>query len=193
MKVTALVMAGGRGTRMSSTLEKPLTPILGKPMMEYVINALRKTKAIQRIVVVTSPNCPSVTIKARELGLEIFEGLGDDYVSDVRLAIKATHAKHTMIASSDLPLITPKTLSKVIDSYKASGKPALTSCVPLQKKRKKIMPIGLNVIDGRRINSRKLDEHIFMLQRKEDGLNVNTLKTIRKAEFMLRKRKCSLK
>ncbi|MFQ5998082.1 MAG: NTP transferase domain-containing protein [Candidatus Bathyarchaeia archaeon] len=193
MNVTALVMAGGRGTRMNSSLEKPLTPILGKPMMEYVISALRKTKAIQRIVVVTSPNCPGVTIKARELGLEIFEGLGDDYVSDVRLAIKATHAKHAMILSSDLPLITPKTLSKVIDSYKASGKPALVSCVSTLKKRKKIMPIGLNVIDGRRINSRKLDEHIFMLQRKEGGLNVNTLKTMREAEFMLRNRRRALK
>lgn len=44
MGVTALVMAGGRGTRMRLAEEKPLVKVRGKPVIEYVIAALKNAK-----------------------------------------------------------------------------------------------------------------------------------------------------
>ncbi|MCW4036576.1 MAG: NTP transferase domain-containing protein [Candidatus Bathyarchaeota archaeon] len=41
MGVTALLMAGGKGTRMALRGEKPLLEVDGKPMIEHVIEALR--------------------------------------------------------------------------------------------------------------------------------------------------------
>lgn len=41
MKLGALVLAGGKGTRMYSNLPKVLQPILGEPMLSYVHAALK--------------------------------------------------------------------------------------------------------------------------------------------------------
>ena len=48
----AVVMAAGKGTRMKSELPKVLVPVLGRPMIEYVIEALRAGGVHQQIVVV---------------------------------------------------------------------------------------------------------------------------------------------
>lgn len=47
----AIVMAAGKGTRMKSDLPKVLVPVLGRPMIEYVLDALEKA-GIARILVV---------------------------------------------------------------------------------------------------------------------------------------------
>jgi len=44
MGVTALVMAGGKGTRMALPEEKPLLTVGGKPVIEHVLAALENAK-----------------------------------------------------------------------------------------------------------------------------------------------------
>ena len=46
MKVTALVMAGGKGTRMTLAEEKPLLHIGGKPVIDHVLKALKHAEKI---------------------------------------------------------------------------------------------------------------------------------------------------
>lgn len=48
----AVIMAAGKGTRMKSDLPKVLVPVLGRPMIEYVVDALRRGGVHQQIVVV---------------------------------------------------------------------------------------------------------------------------------------------
>ena len=48
---TAIVMAAGKGTRMKSDLPKVLFPVLGRPMIHWVLDALDRT-GIDRILVV---------------------------------------------------------------------------------------------------------------------------------------------
>src|SRR5699024_11008605 len=40
----AVILAAGQGTRMKSKLYKVLHPILGRPMIQYVVDALKDTK-----------------------------------------------------------------------------------------------------------------------------------------------------
>ncbi|QDS97978.1 sugar phosphate nucleotidyltransferase [Adhaeretor mobilis] len=47
----AIVLAAGKGTRMKSDLPKVLVPVKGRPMIRYVVDAL-KTAGVQRVVVV---------------------------------------------------------------------------------------------------------------------------------------------
>jgi len=47
----AVVMAAGKGTRMKSELPKVLVPVCGRPMIEYVIDAL-ESAGVERITVV---------------------------------------------------------------------------------------------------------------------------------------------
>jgi len=56
MKIQAILLAGGRGTRLApitDTMPKPLVPILGKPMMSYVLEHL-KTAGITRVAISTA-------------------------------------------------------------------------------------------------------------------------------------------
>ena len=58
MGVVALVMAGGRATRMGNVCEKPLLRICGRTMVERVIEALRSSKNIDEIIVAVSKFTP---------------------------------------------------------------------------------------------------------------------------------------
>ena len=42
---TVLILAAGRGTRMHSELPKVLHPVLGKPMVAWVVDAAREAGA----------------------------------------------------------------------------------------------------------------------------------------------------
>jgi bifunctional UDP-N-acetylglucosamine pyrophosphorylase/glucosamine-1-phosphate N-acetyltransferase len=53
-EVAAIVMAAGLGTRMKSATPKHLHPLLGRRMVDWVIDAARGAAA-QPIVVVASP------------------------------------------------------------------------------------------------------------------------------------------
>ena len=48
----AIVLAAGKGTRMKSELPKVLFPVCGKPMIEYVLDALERAGVDEIIVVV---------------------------------------------------------------------------------------------------------------------------------------------
>src|SRR5687768_14019281 len=50
-KPLAIILAAGKGKRMASDLPKVLVPVCGRPMIRYVIDAVRAA-GIERIVVV---------------------------------------------------------------------------------------------------------------------------------------------
>src|SRR5215213_4087252 len=47
----AIVLAAGQGTRMKSDLPKVLCPVLGRPMIEFVLDAL-SSAGIRRVIAV---------------------------------------------------------------------------------------------------------------------------------------------
>ena len=50
----AVILAAGAGTRMRSTLPKPLHPVAGLPMLRHVVHAIRAA-GVDHVVVVASP------------------------------------------------------------------------------------------------------------------------------------------
>ena len=71
--LAAVVMAAGLGTRMKSRLAKHLHPLLGMRVVDWVIDAARKT-GVERLVVVASPDTADaytgveVAVQERPLG-----------------------------------------------------------------------------------------------------------------------------
>ncbi len=88
MGVTALVMAGGKGTRMQLAEEKPLIKVCGKPVIEYVIAALRCAKKIDSIIVAVTSCTPKTAKFLSQFPVKIIETPGKDYVSDMGYAVK---------------------------------------------------------------------------------------------------------
>ena len=52
--MTAVIMAGGKGTRMQQVhtdIPKPMIPVLGRPVLEYQIESLKKSGIVQIFII----------------------------------------------------------------------------------------------------------------------------------------------
>ncbi|MDE6656105.1 MAG: bifunctional UDP-N-acetylglucosamine diphosphorylase/glucosamine-1-phosphate N-acetyltransferase GlmU [Anaeroplasmataceae bacterium] len=71
----AIILAAGKGTRMHMSIAKAMLPILGKPMIEYILDALFKT-SLKKIICVLGnqytdfnlPSCVDVVLQKEQLG-----------------------------------------------------------------------------------------------------------------------------
>ena len=188
MPVTALIMAGGKATRMKSTTEKPLLEVGGRPMIEHVVGALKQSKMVDRIVVAVSGNTPGTARKATELSIEVLLTPGEGYVSDMRYAIKKLGLCDVLTVAADIPFITTEIVDRAVEKYRSSDKPSLAVMAPADVYRqigskpeyvfeidgRRLVPIGLNMIDGRRIDEPELDQAVFVAGLEELPINVNT-------------------
>src|SRR5215510_10063104 len=68
----AIVMAAGKGTRMKSDLPKVLFPVGGRPMVEYVLDALGEV-GISRVVAVVGYRADLMRETLARPGLEFAE------------------------------------------------------------------------------------------------------------------------
>ena len=69
----AIILAAGKGTRMRSDLPKVLVPVCGRPMVRYVVDAVRAA-GVERMVVVVGHRAELVRQElAGEPGIEFAE------------------------------------------------------------------------------------------------------------------------
>jgi adenosylcobinamide-phosphate guanylyltransferase len=197
MAVTALIMAGGQATRMKTTTEKPLLEVGGRPMIERVAAALKQSRMVDRIVVAVSRNTPRTALKASQLSMEVLQTPGEGYISDMRYAIRKLGLSVVLTVAADIPFITTEIVDRAVEKYMSSGKPSLAVMAPADLYRRlgsepeyvfqidgqKLVPIGLNMIDGSMIDKPELDQAVLVTNSEESALNVNTpheLETARK-------------
>ena len=60
MKVAAVILAAGKGTRMKSDLPKVLHPIAGKPMLWHVMEAVKEALRARPLL---SPRLPVLRLR----------------------------------------------------------------------------------------------------------------------------------
>ena len=202
MGITALVMAGGKGTRMRISEEKPLIKVCGKRVIEYVLEALKGAKKIDSIVVAVSGCTPKTAELMSQLTVKVVETPGKDYVSDMGYAAQNLKLGVFLAIAADLPLVTGEVLDAIVEGYERCGKPALTVAVPLETKtklgmsveysfkidNKDVVPAGINVIDGhKRYGDEWLDQDICLLDLDELAVNINTMRELHIAEHLIAK------
>jgi adenosylcobinamide-phosphate guanylyltransferase len=186
---------------MKLAKEKPLIEVCGKPVIQYVLTALRGAKKIDRIIVATSKGTPKTTALMRKLGVEVIETPGKDYVSDMGWVVQTLKLGVFLAVAADLPLVKPEMIDAVVERYERCGKPALTVAVPLETKAKlgmcieysfrlddqDVVPVGINVIDGsKRYGDEWLDQDIYLINHKELAVNINTVQELQLAETLLK-------
>ena len=191
--VCAVVMAGGRGTRMALAEEKPLLLVGGKPVVELVVSALKRAKSVSRVVVTVSGYTPKTAAYLAGLGVEVVVTPGKEYVSDLAFAVKKLRLGVVLAVAADLPLLTSEVVDEVVGAYFGCGKPALAVAVPLETKRKlgmslgyafdcegvQVVPAGLNVNDGTRIDDEWIDQAAYVVDKVELAVNINTVDELR--------------
>ncbi|MGZ7208699.1 MAG: NTP transferase domain-containing protein [Methanobacterium sp.] len=185
--VTALIMAGGKGVRMEANAEKPLLKINGKPMIQYIIDALENSKKIDEIIVATSKNTPETTEYLKSLGIKTIITSGEDYINDLGMILsKYSESDVLLTITADLPLITGEIIDYVISVYEKSPKSAMSVMVPVNIYEKyglkptstidNVVPSGLNILIG--INKTQ-NEEVLIIEKIELALNINTCEDIK--------------
>ena len=114
-KLTTIILAAGKGTRMNSSLSKVLHPIANQPMLSHIIDKSEKLKSDRIIVVVnetfnipkTKPNSKIIyVVQKQQLGT------GDAIKACLKNIDKVNN--RVLILYADVPLINNATLRKLI-------------------------------------------------------------------------------
>jgi bifunctional UDP-N-acetylglucosamine pyrophosphorylase / glucosamine-1-phosphate N-acetyltransferase len=116
--LTAVVLAGGLGTRMRSSLPKLLHRAAGRALVEYPVRAALSLGPA-RVVVVTSPNAELAAFFARTFGDRVVSvvqdpprGTGDA----ARIGLSAVETERVLILCGDTPLVTADELARIVDA-----------------------------------------------------------------------------
>lgn len=116
--VVAIVQARAGSTRLPG---KVLRPILGRPMLARVIERLRLSETLHRIVVATTdlPQDDAVARIATEMGVGVFRGDEADVLSRYVDAAREFQADVIVRVTADCPLIDAQVLDQIVSTYLA--------------------------------------------------------------------------
>jgi bifunctional UDP-N-acetylglucosamine pyrophosphorylase/glucosamine-1-phosphate N-acetyltransferase len=111
-------MAGGLGTRMRSAVPKHLHPILGRRMVDWVLEAA-KPLGPEPLVVIASPESRDafgdveVAVQERALGT-------GDAVRSAR-SVVGDEPDSLLVLSGDTPLLTTELLQQLVETHRREG------------------------------------------------------------------------
>lgn len=124
MATQIIVLAAGKGTRLGGELPKAITPILGKPLVSYILRAARESGVCERPIAVVGHQAELVK-----------KTLGGDYeyafqkdtrgtahaVMAAERAARKNHAAHVMVFCGDMPGITAETIRNLNAHHLSRG------------------------------------------------------------------------
>jgi bifunctional UDP-N-acetylglucosamine pyrophosphorylase/glucosamine-1-phosphate N-acetyltransferase len=116
----AVVLAAGMGTRMRSDLPKVLCPLLGRPMIEFVLDALAAA-GVGRVIAVVGYRADDVRqALAGRPNLEFAlqeERLGTGHAVKMATPQLAGHSGPVLIVAGDSPLLQAASVEKLLAYY----------------------------------------------------------------------------
>lgn len=200
--IIAIVMAGGKSERLKVDCEKPLFPLKDKVLIEYVLDNLKESKFIEKIVVAVSPhtpktnkyimekfNFPSLDFNSKKISqVAYLETPGNGYVEDLSFILNTFNQdsdNHILLfINSDLPLVNHEIIDYVLEEYKKSNKSALSVLVPVKIFQENnldysfefngLVPSGLNILLSQNVVQ---EEEKLIIPSIELAFNVNTIDT----------------
>ena len=154
----ALVLCGGRGTRLDAAAEKPLFEVGGRAMIDRVLTALDGSR-VEAVYPVVSPHAPAT--REHLDSRQCIDAPGEGYVADLGFALADARVE-TPVATvvADLPLLVADAVDGMLAVHDAGS---LAVCVPASLKRelgvsvdttferdgRELAPTGVNVVgDG---------------------------------------------
>lgn len=120
----AVVLAAGKGTRMRSELPKVMAPVCGRPMIDYVLDALAAA-GVERIVVVVGyrqdlirehlAGRPGVEFAVQE------QQLGTGHAVRMCQPLLGAHVGPVVVLAGDSPMVLPESLSRLLAEAHSLG------------------------------------------------------------------------
>ncbi|MFQ6109358.1 MAG: bifunctional UDP-N-acetylglucosamine diphosphorylase/glucosamine-1-phosphate N-acetyltransferase GlmU [Candidatus Aminicenantales bacterium] len=120
----ALLLAAGEGTRFKSEKPKVLHPLLGKPMLQLVLECVKRLRP-ERVYVVVGHKKESVIKEIRSQRVNFViqrRQLGTAHaVMAARKALRTEKEKDLLVINADLPLLRPETLRPFLKVHQREG------------------------------------------------------------------------
>ena len=187
----ALVMAGGKGSRMKTQEEKLLLKYI-HPTILHVIFALQNTNYFSKIITATSPNAPKTKEMLKNAGIEIFDTSGKGYVEDLNLILRSIN-DDVLVVPGDLPLLDDEIIKKILSTHNSDKiwtsflvtkeflkSIGLTTDFSVRFQNKECSFTGISIVNAKEINNLDLVEEIYyILDDKRIGMNLNTYEDYR--------------
>jgi bifunctional UDP-N-acetylglucosamine pyrophosphorylase/glucosamine-1-phosphate N-acetyltransferase len=135
LRIKAVILAAGLGTRMKSRTPKVLHSVCGRPMLAYVIDAGRAATGEKPLVVYSRQveEMTHVFADAADFALQHNPkgGTGDA----LRAALESLPADvdEVVVTYGDVPLIEPDSMSALLDGRRESGAPMALAAVELDE------------------------------------------------------------
>jgi bifunctional UDP-N-acetylglucosamine pyrophosphorylase/glucosamine-1-phosphate N-acetyltransferase len=124
MKVTAVLLAAGQGTRMKSSLPKVLHPLCGKPMLWHVLEAL-KSAATERPVVVVGHGAEAVTKYLGDSAQTVLQEpqLGTGHAAMQAEPLLKGKTDYVIVTYADMPLLRGETFARLVETQRLNPGP----------------------------------------------------------------------
>jgi bifunctional UDP-N-acetylglucosamine pyrophosphorylase/glucosamine-1-phosphate N-acetyltransferase len=124
MKVTAVLLAAGQGTRMKSSLPKVLHPLCGKPMLWHVMEAL-KLAATEKPVVVVGHGAEAVTKYLGDSAQTVIQEpqLGTGHAAMHAEPLLKGKTDYVIVTYADMPLLRGETFQRLVETQRLNPGP----------------------------------------------------------------------
>ena len=124
MKITAVLLAAGQGTRMKSSLPKVLHPVAGRPMIWHALEAIKQSTTEKPIVVV-GHGAEEVTTYLSDTAETVLQEpqLGTGHAVMQAEPLLKGNTDLVVVCYSDMPLLRGETLQKLVETQKANKGP----------------------------------------------------------------------
>ena len=138
MKIVSTIEARMGSTRLPG---KTLNEIVGKPLLELLIERLKRAQKVDEIVVATTtaPEDEAIARLADRIGVKWFRGSSEDVLDRVLQAAKAHNADIIVEMTGDNPLLEPQLVDEAIEIYLNGVYDYVSNAI------KETYPDGLNV------------------------------------------------
>ena len=182
----AIVMAGGKGSRMKSSDEKLLLQYK-KPIILHVAEALSNSDCFSEIKFITSPNSPKTKKLLLENNYEIIDSTGQGYVEDLNNILQSIDDS-VFVTSADLPLLDKMIIKKITSFYDENHlwtsilitknflqNLGISSNFEINFENQTCNYSGISVINSKKISDLdNIKENFVIIDDKRIGFNVNT-------------------
>ena len=113
----AVVLAAGKGTRMHSEQPKVLFPLLGRPIVERVVDAAREA-GCEDVVVVVGYQAEDVRAALGDVHFALQEGMqGTGQAVQAAAAALDYSGRRVLVLPGDVPLMSGRTLRGLLDDH----------------------------------------------------------------------------
>lgn len=149
VNLAVVILAAGKGTRMKSPLAKVLQPLLGHPLLYYVLETVKEIRP-EKLSVVVGFQADEVRAAFPDPKIEYVEQreqLGTGHAARQTVSCLKDFAGDVLVLCGDMPLIKPQTLKNLVKKHRETG--ASCTLLTLKDKKGEIKDFGRILRDDR--------------------------------------------